>query len=253
MAIPCKINPIGISGSTKEKSYANYELDVVPGTDGYRSLITVNSSHSLTCDIAVDWGDGSQVETFNFSNASSAVVGHYYYTRTKPYRIKINGTCSSFYNTNNTWITKVYNCDLATMGTTDVIGMFSYSQISELPNNFTLHHGITDVSYMFEYSIIRTIPDSMTLPAYTSRMQYMFSNCYSLMAIPSSFWPSGIGFTYPSNIYFNNMFYNCFRATGTVPANKLWGTSFAYTPQTNDCFYGCTSLDNYSSIPMAWR
>jgi hypothetical protein len=48
----------------------------------------------------------------------------------------------------------------------------------------------------------------------------------------------------------SEMFYNCSSLTGTAPSWDYWlnGAVTEYA----DCFYNCTSLDNYSDIPASW-
>ena len=77
----------------------------------------------------------------------------------------------------------------------------------------------------------------------------MFENCISLKSDISNIWPST--WNYDGTIDLTNMFYDCSKVVGTVPADKLWNSGKTFRPYC--CFYNCTSLINYAKIPDNWK
>jgi hypothetical protein len=130
--------------------------------------------------------------------------------------------------------------------TTEVIRQVSFKDNTDLVRVFGL-----DTSMMFHteemfsgctnlVAIFSMLDSDM---AYSTRA--MFKNCTSLTGTSLDY----IGnFSTASNK--SEMFYNCSSLTGTAPSWDYWlnGAVTEYA----DCFYNCTSLDNYSEIPASW-
>lgn len=130
--------------------------------------------------------------------------------------------------------------------TTEPITQASFKDNTDLIRLFSLDSSnITDMSEMFDgctsfVGIIGTIDTSSAL-----NMRYMFRNCTSLSSIPDSY------FTSMANVSdMTGMYYNCSNMTGAVEAYKYWENSMVGS--YSGCFHNCTSLDNYSEIPMDW-
>lgn len=91
---------------------------------------------------------------------------------------------------------------------------------------------------------------------------YAFVNCTNLTSIPQSLFDNC-----PNVTDFSNTFQNCYNLTGTVPYDSLGGTQTStplydrsvgvngYVKPTvfYGCFFNCTKLSDYSSIPSSWK
>lgn len=130
--------------------------------------------------------------------------------------------------------------------TTEPITQVSFKDNTDLLRLFGLDSSnITDMSEMFDgCTSFVGIVGYIDCGAVTN-MNYMFRNCTSLSSIPDSY------FTSMANVMdMTGMYYNCSNMTGTVEAYKYWNN--AMIDGYANCFYNCTSLDNYSDIPMDW-
>lgn len=76
-------------------------------------------------------------------------------------------------------------------------------------------------------------------------MDYAFSDCKELLYLPVLDTSSCTSLT--------RLFYNCIKMTGTANALSYWNRTPAISSHS-ECFYNCTSLDNYESeIPYGWK
>lgn len=86
----------------------------------------------------------------------------------------------------------------------------------------------------------------------------LFRECTSLETIPASLFDNNKKVT-----NFTHSFLNCTKLTGDVPYTLsgedkiyLWdrdGTNGYSLPNGNECFKGCTRLDDYANIPAGWK
>lgn len=83
-------------------------------------------------------------------------------------------------------------------------------------------------------------------------MSYMFKGCSRLVAdiskIVGDYETTGI--TTAKSIDAIQAFYGCSNLTGSAP--KWWNSATRFNSYSK-CFYGCTGLSNYTSIPAGWR
>ena len=134
---------------------------------------------------------------------------------------------------------------------TDCSSMFdNCTKITAIPETLKIPNSVTNCSYMFDYCIcLTTIPSTFTIPNSVTNCNSMFSSCESLKSDISNIWPST--WDYTGTIYVRGMFSNCPKVVGTVPADKLWNSGKTFN--STQCFFGCTSLDNYDKIPADWK
>ena len=130
--------------------------------------------------------------------------------------------------------------------TTEPITQVSFKDNTDLIRLFSLDSSnIIDMSEMFDgCTSFVGILSYIDCGAVTN-MSYMFRNCTNLSSIPDNY------FTSMANVMnMTGMYYNCSSMTGTAEAYKYWENSMigGYA----GCFHNCTSLDNYSEIPMDW-
>ena len=134
---------------------------------------------------------------------------------------------------------------------TDCSHMFlGCSSLTTIQEGFTLGNSVTDCSAMFvDCSKITEIPETLIIPDSVTNCSDMFAECSSLISDISNIWPEE--FTYTETINVEDMFYNCVKVVGTVPADKLWNSGKTFN--STSCFGNCTSLTNYNDIPAGWK
>ena len=220
-------------------------------------------------DCVVDFGDGTK-QTYTGNNSSTSV--RHNYSESNIYTIKIIGNHSNFRASKNTIeiiqisnsITSCsnmfYNCSNLTAipetlkipnSVTDCSWMFYHcDKITEIPSTLTIPNSVTNCSLMFGYCYnLTTIPSSLTIPDSVTNCHTMFERCYNLTSDISNIWPSTWNST--GTIDISNMFFNCVKVVGTVPADKLWNSGKTF--ESEACFRMCTSLYNYDEIPDTWK
>ena len=133
---------------------------------------------------------------------------------------------------------------------TDCSQMFyGCSRLTAIPSTFTIPASVTNCSRMFQScSKLTTIPETLTIPNSVTDCSYMFQSCSSLMSDISNIWPDE---WLKNDINVRSMFDGCSKATGTVPADKLWNSGKTF--DSSSCFANCTSLTNYDEIPAEWK
>jgi len=229
----------------------SFIFEITLGSSGYFYLpITQNNGYSY--DFIVNWGDNSLNENYTTSYFFSNYAKHYYNAGT--YKISIRGLCqylnfSGVPNSANLSLTSIlqwgyigiaslnhsfYNCtNLISLPSGPITG------IDETVINF-------DASYIFGYcTSLPSIPSQLFLNlSNINTFLYSFSYCVGLSSIPSTlFDPTQLATN------FAYTFFNCTPLVGNAPT--LW-TRGNVTVSTQ-CFYGCTNLTNYASIPAGWK
>jgi hypothetical protein len=120
------------------------------------------------------------------------------------------------------------------------------------PNLFDKHINNTNFAWTFAkcYSL-RNIPAGL-FDAHTKviTFAYVFFRCYSLTSIPPNLFDKNTKVT-----DFSNAFEDCRILSGESPINsagkKLWELS--PIPKGFKCFFNCTKLTDYSTIPPSWK
>ena len=194
-------------------------------------------------DCVVDFGDGT-TQTYTGNNRSTQVT--HSYSTSDIYTIKITGNHSNFRASRNT-IEIIQISD----SVTNCSNMFAdCSKITEIPSTLTIPDSVTDCSWMFSRcSGLTAIPETLTIPNSVTRCSLMFYSCSNLTSDISNIWPST--WNYTGIIDLSNMFYDCSKVVGTVPADKLWNSGKTFS--SSYCFRRCTSLTNYAEIPAGWK
>ena len=194
-------------------------------------------------DCVVDFGDGTK-QTYTGNNSSTYV--NHSYSESNIYTIKITGNHSSFMAPRNILeIIQISNL------ITNCSQMFNNClNLTTIPSTFTLGNSVTNCSQMFfACSNLTVIPSTLTIPNSVTNCSGMFGRCSSLTSDISNIWPSAWNSNERINI--SDMFYNCSKIIGTVPADKLWNSGKTFN--SSGCFTGCTSLTNYDEIPAGWK
>ena len=227
-------------------------------------------------DCVVDFGDGTK-QTYtgnNTGNNSSRQVTHNY-SESNTYTVQIIGNhshfrapetiieiiqlsnsvtdCSDMFNY-CTSLTEIPSTLIIPNSVTKCSKMFlTCTSLTTIPSTFTIPNSVTDCSDMFGQCIgLTTIPSTFTIPNSVTDCSYMFGECINLKSDISNIWPSTWNSTGTINL--SNMFYECRKVTGTVPADKLWNSGKTFSPVcTYCCFFNCTSLTNYAEIPDDWK
>ncbi len=145
------------------------------------------------------------------------------------------------------------NCTQVTDFSRTFTGCTGLTNISE--NLFTNCTQVTDFSGTFaDCSGLTNIPENLfTNCTQVTNFSGTFAGCTSLTSIPETLFDSC---TLVAS--FQSTFYECTNLTGE--AIPLWervpeGAENEYigTPNGMGCYYGCTQLTNYSSIPEYWK
>ena len=146
------------------------------------------------------------------------------------------------------------NCPLVTTFGNDDGGCFSETAITAIPANlFASNPLVTSFLDCFrDCDLLTSIPAGLfrnnplvtnfenTFGSYTAAV----GGCIALTAIPAGLFDNCLAVT-----NFNTCFRRALGLDGNAPA--LW-TRTNPAPTGLDCFLGCTGLDNYASIPVAW-
>ena len=126
--------------------------------------------------------------------------------------------------------------------------------LTSIPRDFGRYNTlITTNAYSYTFqgcTGLTSIPSDFG--RYNTRMTswaylYTFQNCTGLTSIPNDFGRYNTAIT--TNAYWYT-FYDCTNLDGNAPA--LW-TLYPNVSNGTDCFYNCTFLDNYTSIPTGWK
>ena len=115
---------------------------------------------------------------------------------------------------------------------TRMYGMFAYSAITHLPDNFKIPEGVKVTDGMFESSKIVTLPNGFTIPNSVTTMESMFENCRNLVSLPE-------GFKISENI--TNAKYVFMGCKSLMEVSKMF-TKTADNADFNKFFGGCTAL-----------
>ena len=119
--------------------------------------------------------------------------------------------------------------------------------------------GVTDFSYCFYGCTgLTSIPSDLFAnnPEVTD-FSHCFDNCTGLTSIPSDLFANNTKVT-----KFNYCFFRCTGLTSSTPLDNdgtpLYNRSegkegYLVVTHHSDCFYGCTLMSDYSSIPRDWK
>ena len=227
-----------------------------PETPSYISSFKINGNSLNKMEITpvedcvVDFGDGTK-QTYtgnNTGNNSSRQVTHNY-SESNTYTVQIIGNHSHFRAPET-----IIEIIQLSNSVTDCSNMFNYcTSLTEIPSTLIIPNSVTKCSKMFlTCTSLTTIPSTFTIPNSVTDCSYMFGECINLKSDISNIWPSTWNST--GTIDLSNMFYECKKVTGTVPADKLWNSGKTFSPLCKYCcFFNCTSLTNYAEIPDDWK
>ena len=133
------------------------------------------------------------------------------------------------------------NTEVTTFSTT-----FFGSSLTSIPENlFVTNTKVTDFSSCFNNTDITNIPENI------------FANNTEVTDFTGCFRACGNLTGIPGNLFANNQkvtdFSECFGYSSSLSgaAPELWNRS--PEPAGTRCFYSCTGLSNYSSIPTSWK
>ena len=171
---------------------------------------------------------------------------------------------------------------------TDFSACFYNCGLTSIPENlFANCPNVTDFSTCFSWcTSLTSIPDNLfaNCPNVTDFM-YCFDSCFRLTSIPENLFancPNVTDFSVcffdctrltsmPENLFarntavtsFDHCFSGCTRLTGNVPIDNdgtpIYNRSgegkpgYAIVENHSDCFYNCTKMADYDSIPEEWK
>lgn len=269
----------GISGDLKTST----EVSAVTATSLFQFTIQTNGLVTLPVggvDLMVYWGDELPSEHITSNSPTHT------YTSAGSYDITLVGSCASFANHYNMNITAI--TDIADLGFT-TLNFAGCSSLGSVPDSITsLTHLEVAWRLFMDCSSLTAIPSGIfdNSPDLYYFME-AFKRCTSLETVPDNLLQYN-----PEALYFNNMFNECTKLKvnptifyapgeettrflnkspdfsycfarhsfsgeqGTAP--NLWACSYGTgTPTKTACFWdtgnSSTSLDNYASIPTAWK
>ncbi|MCD8206533.1 MAG: hypothetical protein LUD72_01195 [Bacteroidales bacterium] len=145
---------------------------------------------------------------------------------------------------------------------------FSGTALQTIPDGlFDSNTRVTTFDGVFEFSVIESIPENLfaNCPDVTT-FYSCFQGCTSLKTIPS-----GLFDNCRNVVNFNCAFYNCSSVTEESPYTEIevggekvhvhlydrgkYASELGCSTPTNTsgCFYNCTNLSDYSSIPSLWK
>lgn len=218
----------------------------------------------------IDWGDGTQTETkygtaamessWQISDANSKYT--HTYAKAGTYIIQVIGDSVThvFTETKANYHTmeSVYNVIEAIQCSkclTNARLMFSYCRnLQNIANTFQLPAGIEAADHMF-YGCPSLIsaPQSLRLPASCANYEAIFDSCGKL-SVDISHWFDNIVAGENQGKTLRNAFDDCYKMTGTLPAEKLWKDySWYIGGNVGDVFYNATELIARNDIPEQWR
>ncbi len=224
-------------------------------------------SQTGTYDCTVDWGDGTT------SNHTTGALTHTYASASVR-QIKITGQYNGFRLSNTTDIKdRILSVDQwgnvgfasferALFGASNLVSIpnapitgaenvtsfylcFRATSITSIaPTLFANCPLVTDFNYCFGFTPLTLIPDTLfaNCPRVTT-----FAYCFASASITSI--PPTLFANCPLVTTFAQCFSNCTLATGAAPTLWLIYPSASGT----SCFYNCTGLSNYASIPAGWK
>ena len=235
-------------------------------------------------NFSVDWGDGTVTE--GVTNDNIVEKGEHTYSKAGNYQVKITGifdTISDSYSEDG----NIYSNErerhnwreIIQWGNTGLISIeLSSSDIEYLPS--PSNSSFENLEYInFQRSELKEIPADLfkNCPKLTS-LSSTFNNCRKLIEIPRGLFDNCQNITnfngtfmncsnlesIPSDLFDNctnaesfvGTFYNCSSLTGqSIPLwNRVQGSSdYIGTPDGKGCYYGCSGLTDYSSIPDYWK
>ena len=202
--------------------------------------------------------------------------------------LTVTGTGALFYTFENPGEHKV-ELKFKDDATTLTSGFARCYQLTSIPENlFSNNTAVTDFRYTFEYCIgLTNIPENLfsNCTAVTD-FSWTFSDCSGLTgSIPTNLFSNNTEVTkfygtfykcsgltsIPENLFSNNKavtnfsstFYGCSGLTGTVPVDNdgtpIYNRSgegkegYSIVRSYDTCFYNCTGLTDYDSIPSSWK
>jgi len=223
-------------------------------------------------DLLVDWGDGNS-DTYNTTGVKTHT-----YASAGTYTVSMSGHAHKidFYTSATpTLLSAVLTPIVGVDGLVSCANMFyGCTALANLPDDlFRYVTGVLDFNSSFRgCTALDSIPDDLfrynsdvtsflgcfygcynisTLPAdlfHYNPDVTSFANCFmycnALTAIPAALFDYNVSVS-----SFAYTFYGCSALGGNAPA--LWTRDPAPTGTT--CFYNCTGLSNYASIPAGWK
>ena len=241
------------------------------------------NENPATFNFSVDWGDGEKTD--NITNADIETKAIHQYQTEGEKRIKIAGTYESLVCVNEDYenrqgIEKLIKVEQ--WGTTGIKAV----RLEEL-TNFTQIVTPTESSFKelidvsFYGSGIQSIPDKLFANCINVQSfdecfhdcdnletigNHVFAGCSNVDTFRNCFSECQRLETIGKDIFkdcekvtdYVGTFSNCSSLTGNAPELWLLGTNsetngYQGYPDGDACFYGCSSLDNYSEIPNYWK
>jgi hypothetical protein len=215
-------------------------------------------------NLAIDWGDGSTqiVKTSPSTGTTYTGIPHTFPTANTNYQIKMYGTsiisgAPSFSNRGK--------CGFGFSNTAGYNVVTNKSKIISIDSDImSLIPEGTELGVYFLFccfqdcTSLTSIPDNF-LNGLTSQQKdnflyHCFYNCTSLTSIPDDFLS---GLTGQQGAYsLHSCFYGCISLTSASPVNgdsiKLYDR-VSGTGVGTRCFYNCTQMADYASIPASWK
>jgi len=242
-----------VSGSdvTTSHSYSATGLHSIVFTGSFTNVQQVNSTQAAKV---------RKVWSYSLPSLTTAAKAFYQC---------VNATFDSGFSFGTSPITSLYHCFYECPGLDftpnipSTVEEFSYcfynctgiSVTAVLPSVASNLNKSISFSHMYDGCInLLSIPSSNTRIRPNGKdMSYMFRNCSRLIADITSIvsqYENSVGINNTGNANAGYMFYNCPNLTGTMHS---WWSYNAKFSSHSQCFYKCTGLANYISIPSGWK
>lgn len=185
---------------------------------------------SNTTEVTIDWGDGT-IEHYTSSNLQyneleNGYITHTYETANANAKVTITGKCNK----------------ISMHGEPGLVAIEEWGETETVEYSFWNCENLATIAS----------PETNTFSNVTSFL-LTFCGCKSLRSIPADLFANC-----PNVECFVNTFNGCISLTGN--AIPLWervkdGEENDYhgTPEGEGCYYDCTGLTGYNSIPEYWR
>ena len=242
----------------------------------------MSSTFTYSCDLEIDWGDGSEIEHIVKTDAvpyTNPIIHNYPDPDSLDTRwnIKISGWTTKFGSSYESPVRlrQINKLDLESLRSTNVSaltsnfddGITSVEKIhlhpqtlymnnafygykyDVLPDNIYIPDSVQYIQGIFKFSENLVDLGNVKIPKSVTNAYQAFQQCYKITNDVSTLFPESF---ISSSIDLSLAFQYCYELTGSVPADKLWNnTNITWT--SGNCFDYCNNLTNYSEIPDSWK
>jgi hypothetical protein len=254
------MNPLILMAcSGNNQTQASTSFDVTIQTSGVDDTFTLPTVSGYTYNATVDWGDGGA--TSAITAYDDADITHTYATEDS-YTIKITGTFPawSFNNAGDKLMVTAVHFGSDVLFEYLQKGFYGCSNLVSITGQIGDSGITTSVDCFAGCTSLLSIPSGL-FDNNTSVTTFSgcFSGCTSLLSIPSGLFDNNTSVT-----TFAGCFSGCTSLTGS--SGELWlnpSGAGNYTlsapdydigvPEGNSCYFNCTGLSDYASIPTYWK